>query len=77
MSLDTVFNMKYLDARSLLARSTKMKIVQIISANNKTKRVIQNRQAVGNLYKAKIGYAEAIVEENGVLKTRHMVKIPN
>lgn len=54
-----------------------MKIVQIISANNKTKRVIQNRQAVGNLYKAKRGYAEAIVEENGVLKTRHMVKIPN
>lgn len=54
-----------------------MKIVQIISANNKNKRVIQNRQAVGNLYKAKRGYAEAIVEENGVLKTRHMVKIPN
>lgn len=54
-----------------------MKIVQIISENKKNKRVIQNRQQVGKLYKAKKGYAEAIVEENGILKTRHMVKLPN
>lgn len=54
-----------------------MKIVQIISENKKNKRIIQNRQHVGNLYKARKGYAEAIVEINGKLVTKHMVKIPN
>lgn len=46
-----------------------MKIIKIISENKKTK-----KNAIGG-YKAKIGYAEAIVEENEKLVTRHGVRV--
>ena len=54
-----------------------MKIIKIISANKKTKRRYHQGAIAPDGYKSKIGYAEAIVEEDGKLKTKHMVKIEN
>ncbi len=47
-----------------------MNVIQVISEHKKTKR---NPKQVG-LYHCRIGLAECIVEENGLLKTRHCSK---
>jgi hypothetical protein len=60
-----------------------MKIIKVISENKKTRKVmIPDERSWGKrmtwqepMYKAKIGYAMCIVEEDGVQKTRHMVKL--
>lgn len=63
-----------------------MNIIQVVSENKVTKKVMQDSsdqfgrksrrpEWVGGLYKSKIGHAMCIVEENGVRKTKHMVKI--
>lgn len=52
-----------------------MKIIKIISANKKNKHSTCNGKIIDKQYKSKIGHAMCIVEENGEIKTRHMVAI--
>lgn len=53
-----------------------MKVIKIISENKSThKRTIQKGDAPDWNFRTKIGYCEAIVEIDGKLVTRHMVKI--
>lgn len=52
-----------------------MKIVQLISENKKTRRKTgADGKPLSGLYSSKAGFYEAIVEENGKLKTKHLVK---
>lgn len=50
-------------------------IVQIVSENKTTRKQEKVGEHQRQLFKAKIGYAEAIVEENGKRVTRHMVSL--
>lgn len=52
-----------------------MKVIKVISENKKTKRRYPNGSKTADGFQAKIGYAEVIVEENGKLRTRHMVEV--
>ena len=51
-----------------IEREERMNIVKIISEHKKTKRNLKQQ----GMFHSKIGWVEAIVEENGKLVTRHL-----
>ncbi len=50
-------------------------IILIVSENKTTKKRERVSEHQRQLFKAKVGYAEAIVEENGKRVTRHMISL--